>query len=248
MSFTPLSSEKHSHLHLAQGTLSHLHNRPCVPLGAHEAQQAGLDLPLAFTRSEAGLSLVAVLSLSGTDNAQVGPKGLWMGGYMPAVIQAYPFALAYRDDKATVVVDEQSDFLSPNQGQLLFDLDGSLSEALQKKINFLKTKGPNPHRDGPVLQAIDTSGVLEPWEEVSRDLLRVSREKLNAFSDEQFLQLRRALPVVFAQVASETRLKRIQNLAQRKQKIAERQSAPKQKAADEPGLRFDDDIFKFDNI
>jgi hypothetical protein len=80
---------------------------------------------LVFTRAEKGLSLVAILSLNAQDNAHIGPKGLWMGGYMPAVVRTYPFALAYHDGKATVVVDTESDWLSQTEGQPLFEEDGS---------------------------------------------------------------------------------------------------------------------------
>lgn len=250
MPYTPLSSSQHSKLRLTRGTFFHLQDKPMVPVSIVEAQRAGLDLPLAFPRTDKGLSLMAMLSLDKEDNAHVGPKGLWMGGYMPAVVRAYPFALAFQGDQATVLVDTDSDWLSESQGKPLFDEDGSTSEALDNLIKLLKNQAPNPNRDGPVLQAIEQSDILEPWAEVSESLLRVSPEKLASLNDQAFLQLRKtqALPAIYAHLMSLPRVNRIKNLAERKKKMAERQVQQHQGMLDNEdfGLRLDDDIIHFD--
>lgn len=85
-------------------------------------------------RQDNTLSLMAVLSLDQNDNSQVGPKGLWMGGYMPAIVRAHPLSMAIREGKATVVVDTESDWLSTTEGKPLFDQDGNPTEVLNKKI------------------------------------------------------------------------------------------------------------------
>lgn len=244
MSFTPLSSTNHSNLCLTRGTFFHLQNRPFVPISTVEAQRAGLDLPLAFSRTKKGLSLVAILSLNGEDNAQVGPKGLWMGGYMPAVVRAYPFALAYHEDKATVLVDTKSDWLSESEGQPLFEEDGSASEVLDRLINLLKTQAPNPHRDKAILQAIDRSGVLEPWSQVSENLLRVEPKKLYELSNEDLVRLRSALPVLYAQLMSMPRINRVKNLARRKQKMTQQEQVSPE---DILSSFEEDDILRFND-
>ncbi|MDZ7759099.1 MAG: SapC family protein [Desulfovermiculus sp.] len=80
-------------------------NQPCVQISTVETPRAALDLPIAFARTQKGLSfLVAILSLDKEDNAHVGPKVLWMGGYMPVVVRAHPFALAFKEDITTVII------------------------------------------------------------------------------------------------------------------------------------------------
>ncbi len=101
-----------------------------VSVSVTEAPGAALDLPLVFTRNGQGnLSLMALLSLEKGNNVHVGPKGLWMGGYMPVVVRAHPFALAYQKDQA-VVVEQDSDWLSTTEGQPLFDAAGSPAKLL----------------------------------------------------------------------------------------------------------------------
>lgn len=239
MTYKQLSHTNHGNLRLTRGTFFHLQDKPFVPVSPVEAQKAGLDLPLAFSRTEKGFSLVAILSLDTQDNAQIGPKGLWMGGYMPTIVRAYPFALAYQEDKATVLVDTESDWLSELEGQPLFEEDGSAAQVLDRLINLLKTQAPSPNRDGPILQAIDQSGVLEPWSGISENLLRVDPEKLSGLSNEDFGQLRPALPVLYAQLMSMPRINRIKNLAERKQKMQPQE-------VDVENIFGEDDLIKFD--
>lgn len=126
MPYTPLSSSQHSKLRLTRGTFFHLQDKPMVPVSIVEAQRAGLDLPLAFLRTDKGLSLVAMLSMSKEDNAQVGPKGLWMGGYMPAVVRAYPFALAFQ-------ADQRRNFIQEKAASLFTILQASGLESVQNR-------------------------------------------------------------------------------------------------------------------
>jgi hypothetical protein len=249
MSYTPLSSSTHKNLRLIRGTFFHLQNKPYVPISVLEASRAALDLPLAFARTRQGLSVVAILSLDKEDNAHVGPKGLWMGGYIPVVVRAHPFSMYIEQGKAVLLVDTESDWLSEDEGDLLFDAEGNPNTALQNKIDLLKNKAPNPHRDQPVLEAIAKSGVLESWEDVLSGLYRINREKLYSLDDQTFLGLRnqKALDVIFAQLASLPRINRLNNLAQRKQKMRERLGQQQVSEEDILSSFEDDDILRFDN-
>lgn len=246
MPFTPLSSSEHSDLRLTRGTFFHFQERGVIAVSVVEAPRAALDLPLAFVETQKGLSLVAVLSLKQGENAQIGPKGLWMGGYMPALIAAYPFAMVVKEGKATLVVDTDSDWLSRTEGQPLFEEGGSPSKGMNRIMDVLKNRVPNPKRDNPVLQAIEQSNILEPWSEVSENLLRVSPQKLTELDDQAFLGLRRkgALSVLYAQIMSTVRVARIQNLAKRKEQMAQNQ--PEDVDLDLDKLFGDDDLIKFD--
>jgi hypothetical protein len=253
MKYVALSSTNHADLKLAKRTFFHLQDQPMVPISVSEAVRAALDLPLAFTRKpDNTLLLVAILSLEKDDNPLVRPDGWWTGGYMPAIINCYPFALAFKEDQGILVVNEGSDCLSTTVGEPLFDTEGKPSELLNKITRLLKTSFPNPHRDTPVLEAIDAAGILEPWSDVSENLLKVSRQKLAKLGGESFLDLRQKniLPVLYAQLMSLPRINRIKNLAQQKKKAAEQQIQVGKQAAGKQSLDFslekDDELIKFD--
>jgi hypothetical protein len=242
MPYVPLSSTEHADLKRKTGTFFYLKDQPMVPVSVKEAPKAALDLPLVFVRSEQGhLALMAVLSLEKDNNVHVGPKGLWMGGYMPAVVRAHPFALAYRKDQAVVVVQKDSDWLSTNEGQPLFDAAGNPAKLLNDITALLKQSFPNPRTDTPVLAAIDAAGILEPWAAVSDNLQKVNPEKLAGLGDADFLALRgkNALTVIFSHLLSLPRINRIKNLGKRKEKMGE-------KVPQVQNLIQDDDIISFD--
>jgi hypothetical protein len=225
MTNTQLRTKQHSNLRMKQGTYFFLNDRPLVPVSMSETPMAALDLPLVFTRNkENNLALMALLSLEKDNNVHVGPKGLWMGGYKPVAVRAHPFSLTYYKDQAVVMVNEDSDWLTTakDQGRLLFDAHGKPTEWLTKIMDLLKNQAPNPHRDNPVLAAIDAADILEPWPPVP-EVLCVSPQKLGSLDDTAFLALRQAgaLGVIYAHLISLPRIQRIKHLAQRKQKITE---------------------------
>jgi hypothetical protein len=241
MKYTPLSYTEHSVLRLTRGTFFYLRKKQAVPVSVAEAPRAALDLPLAFVRDESQLTLVAILSLDPENNVQIGPKGLWMGGYMPAVVRAYPFAMVLKEGQGHVLADLDSDWLSRDQGDPLFDTQGNPSQILNQKIGLLQNLAPNSVRDMPVLQAIEKSGLLVPWEKVSGNLLRVDTEKFDHLPDEEVIELKRqnALAVIFSHLLSLPRINRLKNLGKRKEKMdANIQHTP--------DLIQDDDIISFD--
>jgi hypothetical protein len=242
MQYVPLSSTQHADIKLTKGTFFYLKDQPMVPVSIVEAPMAALDLPLAFTRKpDNTLAMVAVLSLEKDNNSHVGPKGLWMGGYMPVVVRAHPFALAEQKDKAVVIVNEDSDWLSTQEGRSLFEPNGSPSEVLNNMTNLLQNRFPRPVRDHPVMVAVDQADILVPLSEVSEDLLKVDPKKLADLDDREFVELRQknALAIIYAQLMSLPRVNRVKNLARRKEKMSERRQH-------DPGLIQDDDIISFD--
>jgi hypothetical protein len=241
MAYTPLSPSEHGHLFLTTGTFFHLKKQQVVPISVREAQRAGLDFPLSFIRGEKGLKLVAVLSLEPDDNVSIGPKGLWMGGYMPAVIRAWPFTMAIKDGTGHILIDPDSDWISRTKGEPLFDAGGNPAKVVNNRMELLKKRAPNPNIDGPVLDAVDHAGILVPWSKVSENLLTVDPQKLTTLDDREFVDLRQknALAVIYAQLMSLPRVNRVKNLARRKEKMSERRPQ-------DPGLIQDDDIISFD--
>jgi len=256
MEYTALSSKTHKDLRLKQGTFFFLSDQPLVPVSVVEAPRAALDLPLVFTRNDQGnLNLMAVLSLEKDDNAHVGPKGLWMGGYVPVTVKTHPFAMAYQKNKAVLVFAKDSDWLTTDreQGQPLFDESGNPSPMLTKITDLLRDRFPSPLRDTPVMTAVDKAGLLEPWSRISDSLLCVNPEKLAGLDDGQFAALRQgnALAVIYAHLMSLPRINRIKNLASRKQRMIRQmknkgQGIVMNKQADLDVSLDDDDMISFD--
>jgi hypothetical protein len=115
-----------------------------VPLTGVEFAPASRDFPILF----AGTSIedagpMALLGLRQGENLFVGDDGFWESGmYIPAFVRRYPFVLAEKPvgqagDDFTVFLDEAYAGFNGEEGERLFNEDGTDAPALTNAVNFL---------------------------------------------------------------------------------------------------------------
>jgi hypothetical protein len=142
----PLNREAHKDLrikpilNLAFSAKAHSTPLACVefPLAAH-------SFPILFAGSSAeDLSPIALLGIRQNENLMVGEDGQWaQGTYIPAFVRRYPFVLAQRPegdenpDNFAVFLDEAYEGFDTEEGNRLFNEDGSDSEVLKQAVGFL---------------------------------------------------------------------------------------------------------------
>jgi len=106
-----------------------------VPLTGIEFFEASRDLPVLFSRDEAGNYYpLALLSLANDGHFLNDEGGAWGDVYIPAFIRRYPFALS---EDATVCFDNKAPHFASDEGEALFNEDGENTEALNSIVNFL---------------------------------------------------------------------------------------------------------------
>ena len=159
-----------------------------APIVAAEIGHAALRLPLAFLQQGDRFILAAVLSPVPGRNMLVAPDGRWLGGYVPAYIRSYPFALLPQQGNPSAAAKQVFDFLA----------------ALERSRKVTEA----------AVSALATAGVIHPWpikrktaegEKDVAGLNRVDEPTFNALSDDAFLKLRKtpaALPIAYAQLLS----------------------------------------------
>nr|WP_193569884.1 SapC family protein [Luteibacter jiangsuensis] len=115
-----------------------------VPLTGVEFAPAARDFPILFAGNsieEAGP--MALLGLRQGENLLVGDNGFWEQGiYIPAFVRRYPFVLAEKPagtegDDFTVFLDEAYEGFNNEEGERLFNEDGTDAPALTNAVNFL---------------------------------------------------------------------------------------------------------------
>lgn len=115
-----------------------------VPLTGVEFPAAARDLPILFAGSsmeEAGP--MALLGLRQNENLFVDADGQWAANtYIPAFVRRYPFVLAEKPadqegDDFTVFLDEAYEGFGSDEGERLFQEDGTDSDMLKNAVNFL---------------------------------------------------------------------------------------------------------------
>lgn len=211
----PLTLERHGTQRWRRVSSFAFFQQPLLPLAGTELTQAALALPLAFAPVDGGFACVAVVGVRDGQCLYVAPDGRWLGRYLPATLRCYPFALALvGDDKHALCVDEASGLMSQQpQDERFFEEDGTLTPALKGILDFLGLVRGSRAALANACAALQTHGLLQPWEITLEKpegprrlegLFRVDEAALNALPDEAFLALRRggALTVAYAQMMS----------------------------------------------
>jgi len=115
-----------------------------VPLTGVEFAPAARDFPILFAgNSIEDAGPMALLGLRQGENLLVGDNGFWETGvYIPAFVRRYPFVLAEKPagsegDDFTVFLDEAYEGFSNEEGERLFNEDGTDAPALTNAVNFL---------------------------------------------------------------------------------------------------------------
>jgi len=140
-----------------------------VPLTGVEFPAAARDLPILFAGSsmeEAGP--MALLGLRQNENLFIDADGQWAANtYVPAFVRRYPFVLAEKPAGEegvdfTVFLDEAYEGFGSDEGERLFQDDGTDSEMLKNAVNFLGEFQQHVGRTQWFMEQLRKHDLLEP--------------------------------------------------------------------------------------
>lgn len=222
--------------------------RTLVPLVAAEVPVAAGSFPVVFITEGQGCHPVGLLALQAGRNLLVDAQGRWQGEYVPALLRAYPFALARNPDGQPVLCLDESALAQPDQdGQPLLLEDGSLAEFVRKTGEFLAQLDAQRKPTLAACAALAAKGCLKPLSlaadqplvgPVPSGVLQVNERALAELPDADFLELRKAgaLGLAYGQVAS---MHRFQMLARLKAQLDQSQQPDLSLLERDGTLRFD---------
>ena len=154
--------------------LAQFSDQAIVPVVTAELSTLLHAHPLAFARlSDEQFRLVAVLGLHDQDNLFVLDNGLYWGGYVPAQLRAYPFAIKRgsgdQANKAMFLFDAESGCLRDNPdseaGELrFFNHEGQLDKVAKHTLNFLVNLNASMQATQSAVDALAEKGLLVPWQ------------------------------------------------------------------------------------
>ena len=207
---------------------------PLMPVVAAEFSRVAAWMPIAFVEQAGQYVPVAMMCPMPGHNLFVGPEGQWLGGYIPASLRAYPFALVRREgsEQAILCVDDDSGLVvdADAGGEAFFGADGGPSAALAPLMDFMtRLQGSRTGTD-LAMAALAEAGVIEQWpfevqfneRKTSIDALyRVNEAALAGLDDAAFLRLRKsgALPLAYAQLLSMGQNARFDQLLRLRQQL-----------------------------
>ncbi|MBV9863596.1 MAG: SapC family protein [Alphaproteobacteria bacterium] len=187
-----------------------------IPIAADEFFVAQAHYPIVFTTEEQPTPVV-VVGVRENENLFIAESGKWRaGGYVPAYIRRYPFALARANDSGqlVLVVDDAAEVISTQEGEPLFE-DGKPSAVTERALQFCTAFQRQFDLGQELAAGLRDAGILgekrielrRPDGEVSYAFtgFRVADEdKLNQLADETFLDWRQRgwLPLIYAHLMS----------------------------------------------
>lgn len=219
----PLTKLKHANVKVrAQTAFNEFINVAALPLYAFEAARIARTHPLAFIRTDERFTLVLPCSLSeALPSAWVSREGKWIGGHIPMIITQRPFvALPGGNDKAVLCIDEDSALIG-DEGNSLFNEDGTNTDFLIAKAKLLEFLYSNGVMTEKIVSTLQELNLIFPWEfqvaekgSESRDvggLYRIDEDALNGLSDKNWLDLKNigAMGLIYAQMLSMGHLEKL---------------------------------------
>lgn len=238
-SLTPLSRATHGALRWGRyKDYGFAAGQVAVPLAAPEVQNAAGGFPVVFARTGPGYAPIALLGVQPGTNLFVGPRGEWLGWYIPAGLRSQPFALG-RDPAGRLVlcVDANSVLVNAGEGEPFFDEKGEPSEPVRKVMEFLQAVERGRAAAQAACEALARHNCFVPLatpvktpgapDRRLEGLFQVDEAALAALPDEAFLELRKAgaLPLAYAHLLSLQHLATLGQLAARHAQEAAKKAA-----------------------
>ncbi len=134
-------AHRNTRIKLASPNFSYAALTNSVPLTVSEFSLASVEYPIVFMLDDKDAGTpITLLGVRDNENLLVNEKGEWDAAYIPAFVRHYPFALHQSpdSDKAIVVMDEEFDNVTNEEGIRLFNDDGSPSPQLEQTVNVLQ--------------------------------------------------------------------------------------------------------------
>lgn len=189
-----------------------------APINYTEMMIAARDYAIVFPKTSDDTQNplpVVLLGLTGT-NRFVDQQGKWTNRYIPAHFRRYPFILGSspQNNGFSVMIDTDSECLSNDQGEALFDSEGKQTETLAKVIEFLGLFQKEAALTMELVKTLRASGVLMEQQiqqqvngenqTVITGFEAIDQAKLNALDSNLFIQWRNQglLPLIYAHLSS----------------------------------------------
>lgn len=228
LQITQLQKDKHAKIKInTNNPFDFAQEQHVVPVVAHEFMRIGAELPIVFVKDTASerFDAVVMTGLKSGENLMV-KDGVWQGFYVPKALWNHPLLLAndpVQEGNLTVAIIESSPMIGHDEGNALFNEEGSESDFLKGRIDSMReiliqaqaTKAfINTIAELDLLIPQTLNMTLEGRPSEITGIYIVDEKKLLSLSEEQTLDLskRGMMPAIYAHLMS---LQQIQRLGER---------------------------------
>jgi len=234
-----LQSDIHRKLKITEsGDYARYKDQHLIPILAQDFFTLCAEFPVVFVKDGTGEQFVPVALMGLREGQNLYCQTTeWKAQVVPVRFNNAPFSIVRMDaesDQLAILVDEESSMLSETEGTPLFTEDGERSEYLEKKVEFLTKIVEQTVQTENICTLLTDRGLLATQQlqlQHRQDSPRynidgvytVDEQKLNALSDEDFLDLRQkgVIPLIYAHLSSLQQLRRLSEMQYIADKAAE---------------------------
>tara|TARA_R110000868_G_scaffold35862_2_gene128005 strand:- start:556 stop:1314 length:759 start_codon:yes stop_codon:yes gene_type:complete len=227
MNYIPLDKDKHQNLRVKlQHDFAHTKDAHLAAASLREYAQLASSMPIVFVQDPKSKVTHSVAML-GTEQGvnMFMQSGKWSAHNVPLNIQRYPFDVRPDGDKLGVYIDENSDLVGTEEGELLFTEAGEPSPFLQNRQQLLSDLANSEmatQRFIAKLVELDLLDAITLRVQYANGQQRningmkcISEKRLHALDDAQILELHKAgfLGAIYAVMMSLGQLNRLVQLS-----------------------------------
>ncbi len=135
-----------------------------IPVTGVEFVEASKEYMLAFIKNDEGEFFpMIVLGMEDQKNLYLAEDGKWEAKYIPGYVRRYPFASMsnQEEDKFNICIDESYPGLGVDDGQPLFEEDGSPAPIVQEVIQMLQDYHGQVKHTSDFCKRLAATGLLE---------------------------------------------------------------------------------------
>ncbi|MGJ8679754.1 SapC family protein [Paraglaciecola sp.] len=223
MSYVPLDKEKHKATKVKlTNEFAHAKQAHIAAASILEYAQIASCMPIVFITDPASNSTHTVAMLGIEQGVNLFMKNdKWAGHVVPLNVQRYPFDVRPDGEKLGVFIDENSDLVGGEEGEVLFTEEGEPSPFLENRQQLLSDLANSEMATQNFVKKIIELDLLDPivvqakyvngQQRNVNGMKTINETRLKALSDETILELHKAgyLGAIYAILMSLGQLNRI---------------------------------------
>lgn len=136
-----------------------------IPIISDEIPVISESFPIVFTSTN-NVELVTLVGLS-ENSLAVTSEGKWITKYIPTYLKKYPFTMSSLKDNSSqkiILMDIDSEVLNDQEGESLFNEDGSSNKILEKIVEVLTINFKSQNKTKQFIKEILDKDLLEERE------------------------------------------------------------------------------------